>query len=262
MYPRVCRAYSVCTTTHVLCTWNKKASSPIPPPASINSNINNQKSSIFGLRATPSTTFGLRAPSPGGFGLRATTSTWGLRALVNTVPRVRVQVVTYNMNSKTLRSPPEEMFLNRGVWVKGLRGNAVCLIHVLVFWWGGWYVLGGWCIVNTCTTRPLQPSMMGGYDERSTTTTTQTKNKHTHKQTHIPSPDKEPSPDMYVIGSQETGSFKEWKQQLQDVLGAGYVRLASHSLMQIGLVVFVRRMLRHRCGHVHKDAVPTGMICE
>lgn len=83
----------------------------------------------------------------------------------------------------------------------------------------------------------------------------------THIITITPPPihtDKEPSPDMYVIGSQETGSFKEWKEQLQEVLGAGYVRLASHSLMQIGLVVFVRKMLRHRCGHVHKDAVPTG----
>lgn len=70
--------------------------------------------------------------------------------------------------------------------------------------------------------------------------------------------DKEPSPDLYVVGSQETGNFKEWKEQLQEVLGPGYTRLGSHSLMQIGLVVFVRKMLRHRCSHVRKDAVPTG----
>lgn len=75
------------------------------------------------------------------------------------------------------------------------------------------------------------------------------------------SSDKEPSPDLYVVGSQETGSFKEWKEQLQEVLGPGYTRLASHSLLQIGLVVFVRKMLRHRCSHVRKDAVPTGACC-
>lgn len=108
----------------------------LPPPT------RGAKHSLFGLRATPSTTFGLRAPSPGGFGLRATTSTWGLRALVNTVPRVRVQVVTYNMNSKTLRGAPEGMFLNRGVglgcvgwgWVE-VHATHCCVCVVVYVWY-------------------------------------------------------------------------------------------------------------------------------
>lgn len=88
-----------------------------PHTASIPAHVSGK--TLFNIRSSPSTTFGLRATPSTTMGLRATASTWGLRALVNTVPRLRVQIVTFNMNSKVLRSPPDGLILNRGTaWLK------------------------------------------------------------------------------------------------------------------------------------------------
>lgn len=50
--------------------------------------------------------------------------------------------------------------------------------------------------------------------------------------------------DMYVIGTQENGSWMNWEKSLTNALGPRYQKLAGESLMAIHIVVFIRAELK------------------
>lgn len=64
--------------------------------------------------------------------------------------------------------------------------------------------------------------------------------------------------DMYLIGTQESGSLRDFERLLQQRLGFNYVRLAADNLMAIGIMLFVKQSLRQRCSEVRRSSVATG----
>ncbi|KAL0055091.1 hypothetical protein WJX82_006902 [Trebouxia sp. C0006] len=65
--------------------------------------------------------------------------------------------------------------------------------------------------------------------------------------------------DIVVIGTQESGSSQEWNKLVAKALGAKYVKLASESLWQIRVLVYVRAKLREHITAVATSSVATGI---
>lgn len=65
--------------------------------------------------------------------------------------------------------------------------------------------------------------------------------------------------DLYAVGTQESGSLGEWEALLTRTLGPAYCRLAGSTLMNINLVLFLRRDLRPRVSEVLSSTVATGV---
>ncbi|DBA74244.1 TPA: Inositol polyphosphate phosphatase-like 1b [Trebouxia sp. C0004] len=65
--------------------------------------------------------------------------------------------------------------------------------------------------------------------------------------------------DIVVIGTQESGSSQEWNKLVAMALGAKYVKLASESLWQIRVSVYVRAKLREHITAVATSSVATGI---
>ncbi|KAL0022453.1 hypothetical protein WJX79_002592 [Trebouxia sp. C0005] len=65
--------------------------------------------------------------------------------------------------------------------------------------------------------------------------------------------------DIVVVGTQESGSSQEWNKLVAKALGGKYVKLASESLWQIRVLVYVRAKLREHITAVATSSVATGI---